>query len=184
MSGFVNFLNMKKSSLVLFLFFLLISCTHNDNNTGQGNTIAPGIKRKVMDIAINYARDKLKDSKKSAEKGGIINIVNNQIKYVIDPSRIVVGLIDDDPDEDAIVSISSYNGQFLTTTEHLILIKSNGKFKITKVIELDMKVLKIKDRIIYVEIPKLPPDSPNYNCASCREVVKFKYLNGDLSKID
>jgi hypothetical protein len=47
-----------------------------------------------------------------------------------------------------------------------------------------MKILKIKDRIIYVEIPKLPPDSPNYNCASCREVVKFKYLNGDLSKID
>jgi len=37
-----------------------------------------------MDIAINYARDKLKDSKKSVEKGGIINIVNNQIKYVID----------------------------------------------------------------------------------------------------
>ena len=184
MSGFVNFLNMKKSSLVFFLFFLFISCTHNDNKTGQGNTIAPAIKRKVMDIAINYAKNKLKDSKKSVEKGGIINIVNNQIKYVIDPSRIVVGLIDDDTNEDAIVSISSYNGQFLTTTEHLILIKSNGKFKITKVIERDMRVLKIKDRVIYVEIPKLPPDSPNYNCAICREVVKFKYLNGDLSKID
>ncbi len=175
---------MKKSSLLLFLFFLLISCIHNDTKTGQGNTVAPGIKRKVMDIAINYARDKLKDSKKSVEKGGIINIVNNQIKYVIDPSKIVVGLIDDDTNEDAIVSISSYNGQFLATNEHLILIKTNGKFKVTKVIERDMKILKIKDRIIYVEIPKLPPDSPNYNCASCREVVKFKYLNGDLSKID
>jgi hypothetical protein len=175
---------MKKSSLVLFLFFLLISCTHNDNKAGQGNTVAPGIKRRVMDIAINYARDKLKDSKKTVEKGGIVTIVNNQIKYVIDPSKIVVGLIDDDPNEDAIVSISSYNGQFLATTEHLILIKSNGKFKVTKVIERDMTVLKIKDRIIYVEIRKLPPDSPNYNCAICREVVKYKYMNGDLSKID
>jgi len=29
--------------------------------------------------------------------------------------------------------------------------------KVTKVIERDMKILKIKDRIIYVEIPKLRP---------------------------
>jgi hypothetical protein len=43
----------------------------------------------------------------------------------------VVGLIDDDTNEDAIVSISSYNGQFLATNEHLILIKTNGKFKVT-----------------------------------------------------
>lgn len=175
---------MNKNCSVLFLLIFLISCTNNNNKPGQGNTVAPGIKRQIVDIAINYARDKLKNSKKSVEEGGIINIVDNQIKYVIDPSRIVVGLIDDDSNDDAMVSISSYNGEFLITTELLILIKTNGKFKVTKVIEGDMKVLKIKDRVIFVEIPKLAPDSPNYNCAICREVVKYKYVNGDLLKTE
>ncbi len=175
---------MNKNCAVLFLLIFLISCTNNNNKTVHGNTISPGIKRQIVDIAINYARDKLKNSKKSVDEAGIINIVDNQIKYVIDPSRIAAGLIDDDSNDDAIVSISSYNGEFLITTELLILIKTNGKFKVTKVIEGDMKVLKIEDRVVFIEIPKLAPDSPNYNCAICREVVKYKYVNGDLLKTE
>jgi len=93
-------------------------------------------------------------------------------------------LIDYDNIEDAIISISSYNGEYLITIEHLILINTDGKLKITKVIEGDMKVLKIENRVVFVEIPKLAPDSPNYNCAICREVVKYKYVNGDLIKTE
>jgi len=175
---------MKKGWSLFVLLFFLISCTHNNNKSLQGNYVEPKIKRQIMDIASTYITDKFKTSDKSVDKGEILNIVNGQIKYVIDPSKIAVGLIDSDSVEDATITIPSYNGQYIVTTELLVLIKSDNKFKITKVLEGDMKVIKISDRIIYVEIPKLAPDSPNYNCAICREVVKFKYKDGDLLKTD
>lgn len=175
---------MKKNWFVFFLIFFSISCTNNNNKIRQGNTIDPGIKKQIINIAINYVRDKLNNSKKSVEEGGIINLVSDQIKYIIDPAKIVVGLIDEDTNEDAIVSISSYNGEYFISTELLVLIKTKNKYNLTKVIEGDMKVLTIKDREIFVEIPKLAPDSPNYNCAICREVVKYKYINGDLTRTE
>jgi hypothetical protein len=137
-----------------------------------------------MNIAINYTRDKLKDAIKTVSEDGTINISNNQIKYVIDPTRIVTGMIDDDANEDAIVSISSYNGQFLSMIEHLILIKTDGKFKVTRVIEADMKIMGIKDRKIFAEIPRVAPDSPNYDCSICKEVIKYKYKDGDLIRTE
>lgn len=137
-----------------------------------------------MGIAIDYVRDKFKEAKKTVTEDGIINIGNDQIKYVIDPSRIETGLIDDDANEDAIVSISSYNGQFLLMTEHLILIKTDGKFKVTRVIEADMKIMGIKDRVIFVEISKIAPDSPLYGCSECKEIVNYQYKGGDLIRME
>jgi hypothetical protein len=133
-----------------------------------------------MNIAINYTRDKLKDAKKKVAEDGTINIGENQIKYIINPANIVTGLIDDDGDKDAIITISSYNGQFLLKIEHLILIRTNGKFKAPKIIEIDMKIIEIKDRKIFAEISKVALDSPNYDCSICKEVIKYKYKNGDL----
>ncbi len=175
---------MKKIWSLFVLLIFLMSCTQNNNKALQGKYIAPKIKRQIMDIATTYITNKSNNNDKTFDKGGILNIVNGQIKYVIDPSKITIGLIDSDAVEDATITIPSYNGQYLVTSELLIVIKSDNKFKITKVLEGDMKVLKIDDRIIYVEIPKLAPDSPNYNCAICREVVKYRYINGDLIKTE
>lgn len=174
---------MKRNCLIVFLLSLLLSCTQNYNNAGSGNSITPRVKRQIMEIAINYARNKFKDAKETVEKDGIINIGDNQIKYVIDPARIVVGLIDDDSNEDAIVTISSYNGQSLVMIEHLILIKTDSKFKVTRVIEADMKIMGIKDRLIFGEIPKVAPDAPTHDCSICKEVVKYKYKDGDLIRV-
>lgn len=162
---------------------LLLSCASNDNNVGSDH-VSPRVKRQVMDIAINYAMDKSKNAKKTVAKNGIINISDNQINFIIDPARIVAGLIDNDANEDAIVSISSYNGQFPVTTEHLILIKTDGKFRLAKVIKADMKITGIKDRIIIVDIPKVDPDAPTHDCTKCKEVAKYLYKNGDLVRIE
>ncbi|MFA5818929.1 MAG: hypothetical protein WC854_06585 [Bacteroidales bacterium] len=182
---------MKKSCLIVFLLSSLLSCTRNDKNVGPGNSIAPRVKRQVMEIAIDYARDKFKESKKTVAKDGIITIGDNQISYVIDhlnyvidPARILVGLIDDDSNKDAIVSIASYKGQYLVLTEHLILIKTDGKFMLNRVIESDMKIMGIKERVITAEISTHSPDSPLYNCSSCKEIVNYQFRGGDLIRME
>jgi hypothetical protein len=175
---------MKRSWTLIILLFFLMSCNQNNNKTLQQGSVTTKIKRQITDIATDYITSKFNNSDKSVGKDGILNIVNGQRKFVIDPLKISVGLIDSDEVEDATLTIPSYNGQYDVTTELLVMLKSDNKFRIVKVLEGDMKVLKIEDRIIYIEIPKLPPDSPNYNCAICREVVKYKYLKGDLIKAE
>jgi hypothetical protein len=174
-----------RSAFCLFLSICLFtSCTQKSGTAGNKKSIDDNIRKEVLSIAETYAKDQLKEPKKTISENGIIIIGDEQKRYVIDPSKIVVGLIDEGTNEDAIVSITSYEGQFQASKENLILIKSNNKFNITKVLEGDMKVLEIKDGIIYIEIPKLAPDAPNYNCAICREVVKYKYINGDIVRTE
>lgn len=175
---------MKRSWTLIILIFFLISCNQNNNNSLQPGSVSPKIKRQIFELATDYITAKFNNVDKSVGKDGILNIVNGQRKFVIDPLKISVGLIDSDAVEDATISIPSYNGQFDVTTELLVMLKSDNKFRIAKVLEGDMKVLKIEDRIIYIEIPKLPPDSPNYNCAICREVIKYKFVKGDLTKAE
>lgn len=183
---------MKKSYSLFFLLIILSSCARNDKNAGAGNSIAIRIKKDVMDSAIDYIMGKFKESNKTVSKDGIVTIVDNQInyvtlvdnqlKYVIDPSNIIVGLIDDDANEDAIITIYSFNGQSQSVPEHLILIKTDGKLMLNRVIESDMKIMGIKDRIITAEISKVAPDSPLDGCKRCKEIVKYQFKNGDLIK--
>jgi hypothetical protein len=182
---------MKKSCFVISLLFFLVSCTRNDKNAGPGNSIAPRVKKEVMEIAINYAMGKFKEAKKTVEKDGIVTIGDNQISYVIDhinyvidPARILVGLIDDDSNKDAIVSIASYKGQNLVLTEHLILIKTDGKFMLNRVIESDMKIMGIKDRVIMAEISTRSRNSPLRDCSVCKEIVKYQFRAGDLIRME
>jgi hypothetical protein len=181
-----NIFNMKKCCLIVLILPLLLSCAHNDNKTGSGNSV----KKKVMDIAVRYAISKFKEAKETVAKDGIVTIADNQInyvtigdnqaKYVIDPAKIVVGLIDQDANEDAIITIYSFRGQYPEIPEHLILMKTDGKFILNRVIESDMKILGIKDRVITAEISTISRDSPLYGCSACKEVVKYQYKGGEL----
>jgi len=182
--------DMKMSFFIILILPLLLSCAHNNDKSGSGNRV----KNEVMDIAIDYAMGKFKESKKTVAKDGIVTIADsqikyvtigdNQIKYVIDPAKIEVGLIDDDANEDAIITISSFNGQYLEIPEHLILIKTDGKFLINRVIESYMKIMGIKDRVITVEIPTRSPNSPLRDCAACKEIVKYQFRGGDLIRME
>ncbi|MCX6321019.1 MAG: hypothetical protein NTX93_04330 [Bacteroidia bacterium] len=181
---------MKKSFFILFLIPILLSCSHNDNKAGSGYSV----NKEVMDIAIKYAMDKFKEAKKTVEMDGIVTIADNkinyvtigdnQVKYVIDPARIFAGLIDEDSNDDAMVSIDYYHGQYLNMTEHLILIKTNGKFMLNRVIESDMKIMGIKDRVITAEISTRSRNSPLRDCSVCKEIVKYQFRRGDLIRIE
>jgi hypothetical protein len=96
----------------------------------------------------------------------------------------VTGLIDNDSDEDAIITITSYKGKFQVKTEHLILIKTGRKLKLATVVDTDMKIIRIKDNIIFAEISRFPSDSPTYDCAICKEIVKYQYRDGNIVRTE
>lgn len=181
---------MRKVCFLLSLFILLLSCTNNYNKTGSGNSA----RKEVMDIATKYVRGKFKEAKETVAKDGVVSVADNyinfvtpgdnQLKYVIDPAKIVFGLIDDDTNEDAIITITSSKGQYLEMPEHLILIKTDGKFILNRIIESDMKVIGIKDRVITAEVPTRSRNSPLRDCSSCKEVVKYQFKTGELIKME
>jgi len=176
--------------MVIFTLFFLLSCAQKNKNARSGSSV----RKEAMDIAIKYARDKFKEPKETVEKDGVVTIVDNQvnfvtpaayqIRYVVDPAKIEIGLIDDDNDADAIVYIASINGQDLETPEHLILIKTNGKLTLNRVIESNMKILEIKDRVITAEVSTRSLNSPLRDCNVCKEVVKYRFKSGDLIRIE
>jgi hypothetical protein len=180
---------MKRSIIMFFLAGILFSCAQNENK-GTENSI----KKEVMDLTVKYARDKFRESKETVAADGVVTVADNQVnfvtksvsqlKYVIDPLNIKTGLINDDSDEDAIVTIFGMNGQDLQTLEHLIIIKSDGKFMLSRVIESNMKVIGIKDRIITAEVSSRSLNNPLRDCHECKEVVKYKFKSGDLVRVE
>jgi hypothetical protein len=170
----------------LFLFILgvfLMACTQNSGTRRIDNSSENKIRNQVINVAENYAINQLKDTKKTVAKDGIITLGDNQKSYVIDPAKIFIGLIDDDSNKDAIVSIDYYNGQYLVLTEHLILIKTDSKFMLIRAIESDMKILRIKDRVITAEISTRSRNSPLRDCLACKEIVNYQFRGGDLIRM-
>ncbi len=173
-----------RNAVFFFLALSFITSCSNGNKSLPGDSSIKKIKIQAVSIAETYANGQLKGAKKSISKDGIITIGDNQKTYVIDPAKILVALIDDDSNKDAIVPIDCFRGQYLVLTENLILIKTDGKLMLTRAIESDMKILGIKDRVIPAEIHTRPRNSPLYNCSACKEVVKYQFRGGDLIKME
>ena len=175
--------NILLSLFSLFALCLLISCNGSDQNA-INNSSENKIKKQAITVGVKQARDQLKKAKKTISKDGLIVISDSDTKYLIDPSRIVIGEIDEDTNKDAIVPLYVFRDQKLALTEHLILIMKNGKFVIAKVLDSELKVLSIKDRVIYVEISKIASDSPYFGCKTCKEVIKYKFFKGDTLRTE
>jgi hypothetical protein len=181
---------MKKSLLLIFLAPLILSCTQNKNKAASEESI----RKEVIDAAVKYASGKYKSAKETIARDGIISVIDNKVnfvsiasnqaRYIIDPSKIVTGLINDDQDEDAIISIISVNEQNMESPENLIFIKADGKFMLNRVIESNMKVLEIKDRVITAEVSTRSLNSPLRDCHICKEVVKYRFRSGDLIRVN
>jgi hypothetical protein len=163
---------------------LIFSCTNNGNKAGSENAEMKRLKKRVIDFAINYVNGKFKEPKKTVDPDGVITIGENQTFYIINPAKISSGLIDDDSTYDAIISIDYYHGQYLVLTEHLILINAGSKLMLGRVIESDMKILGIKDRVITAEIYTRSRNGPLSGCSLCKEVVKYRFREGELIKAE
>lgn len=177
---------MKKFLIAIALIPLIISCAHKDNSAESRKLIV----KEVLDLASNYASEKFKEPKITREPDGTISIIDNQIdfisadrrplKYVITPGYITIGLINDDRAEDAIITINSFRGDHEEVPEHLIMISSDGKLMINRVMEEEMTVLGIKDQVITAEVRSHSRNTPLRDCNACKEVVDFVFKGGDL----
>jgi hypothetical protein len=165
------------------LAILLGACTQNSQNQRPDTTPESKIKKKALSIAEKYASSQLKNPKETVSATGAISISDDQKRYIIDPSKVFIGLIDDDSKLDALVSVVSLRGQELDLIEHLVILKTNRKLMLIKSIESDMNILQVKDRVITAQIHTRPRNTPLYWCSSCLEIVKYKFQGGELVKI-
>jgi len=166
---------MKPYCILIFIATLLLSCSQNSDKK---------IKKQVTAVAEKYILTQLADPEKRVLENGIIMIHDKQKGYVIEPSKIYIGLIDDDPKEDAIVSLSTFQGQYQTVSEQLIILGSEDGLKLASAIESDMRIISLKDRIITADVPEHSRNTPLFNCPSCWEVVKYQYKMGELVRMD
>jgi len=150
--------------------------------TGCSQNSEMRIRKQVTAIAEKYIMGQLTDSKKTVLKDGTIVFSTELKKYMIDPAKIFTGLIDDDQNIDAIVTLPTYDKQFQTVSEQLVILKADNEFKLAASFESDMRIISLKDRIITADVPEHSRSTPLFDCPSCWEVVKFQYRMGELVK--
>jgi hypothetical protein len=174
---------MKLKLIIILVMFSSISCRH-DTSIKENETPAEKIRKEAVSIAEDYALNQLKNGSIATDANGFITIKDSLRSYIFDPSRIVTGFIDSDSLDDAIVTVTSFSGQDIDLVEHLILLNTNGNLMLIRSFEADMKILRLSDRIITVEVHTKPRTSPLYNCAACKAIINYKYKEGDLVKIE
>lgn len=141
-------------------------------------------KKQAKDVTAEYVKAQFDNPAIDISENGIIIIGNGQKKYIIDPALIITGLVDDDDQPDALATVVSYDEGKLDVIEHLIIIRINKRLIMQRSVESDMKILSLNDRIITAEVPTHPRNSPLFYCPECREVVKFRYVSGELVKVE
>ena len=160
-----------------------ISCSRNSTTVTTDNT-AEATRDQLITIAEDYILSHCRESQKTVAGNGAITIIDGQKRYLIEPVKIFTGPIDDDPGKDAIVSVATFDGQYQTTTEHLIILNSSGKYGLAKVIRSDMEILFIKGRVITADVPTHSRSSPLFNCSECRDVLNYQFKGGELIQME
>jgi len=166
-----------------FVVVLFISCTGN-SGTGKAVSTPETSRDQLITIAEDYIRSRCREPQKTVAGNGAITIIDGQKSYLIEPSKVFTGPIDDDPGKDAIVSVATFDGQYQTTTEHLIILNSSGKYGLAKVIRSDMEILFIKGRVITADVPTHSRSSPLFNCSECRDVLNYQFKGGELVQME
>jgi hypothetical protein len=159
-------------------------CSQNSALPGSKDRHDKKMKKAIIKIAEDYAAGNISDSKKKVMKNGLITIGNTEKTYIIDTSKIFIGLIDQDTIDDAIISLDPFQGNYEVINEQLVIINMEGKLRLIRTLESDMRIIGIKDGIITAEIPEHTRNSPLFNCHSCWEVVRYRFINGELIRTD
>jgi hypothetical protein len=175
-------LKMKYTLFIMLIIGVLISCNQKPAKN-QPESLESKLKKEAVVIAKDYASKQLKTPVTTVDGFGIITIKDDIKRYRIDPSKILIGQIDFNESKDVLVTITSTYQQDIGMPEHLILLNTNDQLVLEKVVEIDMKIVKLKDKIITGELHTKPRTSPLYNCSHCIEIVNYLYKDGDLVKL-
>ena len=103
--------------------------------------------------------------------------------YICKKRNILIGDLNDDKFEDAVVSYQVVDNENTIRYYHLVFINKSGELIPLKVIEKKMQVKQIKNGIVIAEHSKLDSDAPNYGCKLCTEKIKLKLIGDSLALI-
>jgi hypothetical protein len=170
--------------LVILICGLLLCCSRNSGSGSSEKLSDRIIGKQIIPVAEKYIMSQVSDAKKEILHSGAVIISNDQKRYIIEPSMIYTGHIDDDQKTDAIVSLSVFQGQYQIVSEQLVILSTGKDFMPARAIESDMRIISVKDGIITADVPEHSRNSPLFNCSSCWEVVKYHFRLGELVKIE
>jgi len=171
---------MRTTFLLIILTLFLISCSKNAKTPERPEGIDKTSFKQMVSAVEGYAKDHLKNSKRSVEEDGDVVISDGETSYMYTGGRMIFGEIDDDQIIDAIVPVAIFKGEEIFNIEYLVLLKTGKNYTVIRSLEKILRVIEIKDRVITAEYTDVPPESPYYGCKECTEVIKFRYNKGDL----
>ena len=175
---------MRTFSIILILAGFMLSCKQNRVGAKSSDPEEERIRSQALTTAVSYASARLASPRQSVNRDGIITLTADGMSYIIDPGKITIGEIDEDPATDAIVPLDLLSGQLPVIKEHLVLLNTQGKMLIVDTLTNVIKILRIQNRIIYAEISKVGMDSPTYGCSECIEVVRYLFRDNRLVKVE
>lgn len=174
-----------KTIRIAFLAGIALISDHCGRN--NSNDSKPGIAQAATEMAVDFETAKFSNPnvEKSAdgkvtisEKG--VSLLTMPEKFIISPQEVFTGDLNGDGEPDAIVSVAVLKRDFPEATEHIVFTSSEGRLALNRTLESNMKIFTVKNGIITAEVHTHPPSSPLYNCNSCKEVVKFRFENGEF----
>ena len=168
--------------LLVTLSFLLLTCKYGSD--GSSGSLDAKTKDRIIKVAAYYISGQLKNPEKKDLGNGVMEFSDENRRFILDPSTIRTGLINDDNEADAIVTLYNFQGQVQSVSEQLILLGSGKKYELAGSIESDMRIISVVNRIITADVPEHTRDTPLFNCPSCREVVKFQFRQGEFVRTE
>ena len=175
---------MRTHFLLLLLTGMLTACSQHSGNKRSEAASGNDISRQALEVAEDYVRSRLKDAQRMVTGDGVITWSDHQSMFVIDPRLIFQGPVDDDTEQDVIVSVAAFEGKSQIVTRHLVLLSTNGKLALAQVVESDMEILFIKNGVITADVPTHARTSPLFNCSECRDVVNYRLQGWRLVKVE
>jgi hypothetical protein len=175
---------MRPYFIIIILVCFLGSCTQNNSTSQLGNKTFEKTREEVIRSVENYLMEKLKDPRVSVDEFNMICISDSAAGYQINQSKIVIGKIDEDKVDDAVVPVYALRGQSVMEYDHLVVLNSSGTYKVVKTMKDVFNIHAIRNRKIFAEVSTVSPDSPGFGCEECKEVVKYKYMAGELVRAD
>jgi hypothetical protein len=175
---------MRSYFIIIILAGFMSSCTQNNSTNQPDNKAVEKTREEVISSVENYLKEKLKDPRVSVDEFNMICISDSVAGYQINQSKIVIGKIDEDKVDDAVVPVYTLRGQSVMEYDHLIVLNSAGIYKVVKTMKDVFNIHAIKNRKIFAEVSTVSPDSPGFGCDECKEVVKYKYRDGELVRIE
>jgi len=162
---------MKKIFQSASLLLLLTYC----NFQGEKVTVD-----QVFGSGRSYLTSKFDNKEILDNRAFVMFTTPDSLSYILKKADIVIGDLNNDGAQDAIISyvVVLKNKSFFT--KQIIFLNDKGILKPQKEFQMGIFIKKIADGVIFAEKSKIASDSPNFGCHACMEKIKLRFEKDSL----